>query len=167
MNDDLIKREDAIKAVRSTVAQYVPFLNGINMTLPLECETALRSVPSADRPQGEWITDDDGDKKCSNCGEYAPLSKERVMLIDSVDLIRKLPMMIQGNKTFAKFSEGGDYHIGEVDSWCLNYKEIVEGIESYCEYKRTNQYKLGAPVNGSFALNSYDYDEPQTERSSE
>lgn len=84
------------------------------------------------------------------------------MLIDSVDLIRKLPMMIQGNKTFAKFSEGGDYHIGEVDSWCLNYKEIVEGIESYCEYKRTNQYKLGAPVNGSFALNSYDYDEPQT-----
>lgn len=85
------------------------------------------------------------------------------MLIDSVDLIRKLPMMIQGNKTFAKFSEGGDYHIGEVDSWCLNYKEIVEGIESYCEYKRTNQYKLGAPVNGSFALNSYDYDEPQTD----
>ena len=86
------------------------------------------------------------------------------MLIDSVDLIRKLPMMIQGNKTFAKFSEGGNYHIGEVDSWCLNYKEIVEGIESYCEYKRTNQYKLGAPVNGSFALNSYDYDEPQTNK---
>jgi len=85
------------------------------------------------------------------------------MTIDSADLIRKLPMMIQGNKTFAKFSEGGDYHIGEVDSWCLNYKEIVEGIESYCEYKRTNQYKLGAPVNGSFALNSYDYDEPQTD----
>ena len=54
------------------------------------------------------------------------------MLIDSADLIRKLPMMIQCNKTFAKFSEGGDYHIGEVDSWCLNYKEIVEGIESYC-----------------------------------
>lgn len=89
------------------------------------------------------------------------------MLIDSADLIRKLPMMIQGNKTFAKFSEGGDYHIGEVDSWCLNYKEIVEGIESYCEYKRTNQYKLGAPVNGSFALNSYYYDEPQTEREGE
>ena len=85
------------------------------------------------------------------------------MLIDSADLIRKLPMMIQGNKTFAKFSEGGDYHIGEVDSWCLNYKEIVEGIESYCEYKRTNQYKLGAPVNGSFALDSYDYDEPETD----
>lgn len=23
---------------------------------------------------GEWIADDNGDKKCSNCGEYAPLS---------------------------------------------------------------------------------------------
>ena len=54
---DIIYREDAIKAYRSTVAQYVPFLNGINMTLPLECETALKSVPSADRPQGEWIRD--------------------------------------------------------------------------------------------------------------
>ncbi len=81
------------------------------------------------------------------------------MMIDSADLIRKLPMMIQGNKTFAKFSEGGDYHIGAVEQWCLTYEEIVEGIESYCEYKRTNKYKLGAPVNGSFALNSYEYSE--------
>lgn len=81
------------------------------------------------------------------------------MMIDSVDLIRKLPMMIQGTKTFAKFSEGGDYHIGKVDDWCLCYKEIVEGIESYCEYQRTGKYKLGAPVNGSFALYSYEYNE--------
>jgi len=65
---DTIYREDAIKAVRSTVAQYVPFLNEINMTLPLECETALRSVPSADRPQGEWFKDENGDYRCSECG---------------------------------------------------------------------------------------------------
>lgn len=51
MSKETIYREDAIKAFRSVVAQYVPFLNGINMTLPLECETALRSVPSADRPK--------------------------------------------------------------------------------------------------------------------
>lgn len=55
MSKETIYREDAIYAIRSTVAQYVPFLNGINMTLPLECETALRSIPSTDRPQGEWI----------------------------------------------------------------------------------------------------------------
>ena len=78
------------------------------------------------------------------------------MMIDHEDLIKKLPMMIQGNKTFAKYSEGGNYHIGAVEHWCLNFNEIVEGIESYCEFKRTNKYKLGAPVNGSFALD-YDY----------
>ena len=73
MSKETIYREDAIKALRSTVAQYVPFLNGINMTLPLECETALRSVPSADRPSGEWIfveskISDRKLKKCSVCG---------------------------------------------------------------------------------------------------
>lgn len=81
------------------------------------------------------------------------------MMIDSADLIRKLPMMIQGNKTFAKFSEGGDWHIGKVEEWCLRYEEIVDGIEEYCEYKKTGKWKLGAPVNGSFALDSYEYEE--------
>lgn len=72
MSKDTIYREDAIKALRSTVAQYVPFLNGINMTLPLECETALRSVPSADRPQGEWIDDEFlGQYRCSECDYYS------------------------------------------------------------------------------------------------
>ena len=67
MSDDLIKRSDAIKATRSTVAQYVPFLNGVNKTLPLECETALRTIPSADRPQGEWIKHDEERDYCSRC----------------------------------------------------------------------------------------------------
>lgn len=80
------------------------------------------------------------------------------MMIDSADLIRKLPMMIQCTKTFAKFSEGGDYHIGEVDKWCLNYREIVKGIEEYCEYKRTHKIKLGAPIKGSF-MYEYEYEE--------
>ena len=51
---DLIKRSDAIKVFRSTVAKCDPLSIGINMTLLL-LETALRLVPSADRPQGEWI----------------------------------------------------------------------------------------------------------------
>ena len=34
------------------------------------------------------------------------------MKIDSTDLIRKLPAMIQGNRKFAKVADGGDYHIG-------------------------------------------------------
>lgn len=68
MTKETIYREDAIKAVRSTVAQYVPFLNGINMTLPLECETALRSVPSTDRPRAEWKHLKGDEWLCSNCG---------------------------------------------------------------------------------------------------
>ena len=77
MSDDLIRREDAIKAVRSATASYVPFLNGINVTLPIECETALHTVPSAGRPQGEWIfrrefvedTPFTG-YRCSNCNYW-------------------------------------------------------------------------------------------------
>jgi hypothetical protein len=59
------------------------------------------------------------------------------MTIDSTDLIRKLPAMIQGNRKFAKVEDGGNYHIGNVDSWCLSYPEIVKGIEDYCEYLKT------------------------------
>jgi DNA-directed RNA polymerase subunit RPC12/RpoP len=78
MSEDLIKRSDAIKAVRSVTGSYVPFLSGINVTLPIECEIALQAVPSADRPQGEWIPDkhkniwdmDVDCYKCSVCGRY-------------------------------------------------------------------------------------------------
>lgn len=75
MSDDLIKRSDAIEAIRNIVAQYIPFLNRVTESLPLNCEIALRSVPSADRPQGKWIIteQDNGHKwthrKCSECGK--------------------------------------------------------------------------------------------------
>lgn len=48
--EDLIRRSDAIEALRTTTAQYVPFLNGINEKLPLQCEIALRSVPAINSP---------------------------------------------------------------------------------------------------------------------
>lgn len=84
MRKETIYREDAIKAFRSTVAQYVPFLNGINMTLPLECETALRSVPSADRPRAEWIGKTEGFHShwcCSSCGAWALLEYDEQMCL--------------------------------------------------------------------------------------
>lgn len=80
------------------------------------------------------------------------------MMIDSTDLIRKLPAMIQGRKKFAKFSDGGNYHIGDVDSWCLRFDEVVKAIEDYCEYEETGKYRLSAPVNGNWnVLNAYKY----------
>lgn len=82
------------------------------------------------------------------------------MMIDSADLIRKLPAMIQGRKKFAKMADGGNYHVGEVDKWCLNYAEVVQGIEDYCTYKETGEYRLSAPVDGNWnVLNAYLYEE--------
>ena len=87
------------------------------------------------------------------------------MKIDHADLIRKLPAMIQGRKKFAKMADGGDYHVGEVDDWCLRYKEIVTAIEDYCEYKLTGRYSLSAPVGNNWnVLNAYPYDDPFTEQ---
>ena len=80
------------------------------------------------------------------------------MQIDSTDLIRKLPAMIQGNKKFAKIADGGNYHMGEPDGWCLFFTDVVQAIEDYCEYKKTGKYTLSAPINGNWnVLNAYPY----------
>lgn len=90
------------------------------------------------------------------------------MQIDSIDLIRKLPAMIQGNKKFAKIDDGGNYHIGEVDKWCLRFDEVVKAIEDYCKYKQTGKFKLSAPVNGNWnVLNAYEYREAESAESEE
>lgn len=69
---DLIRREDAIKAIHreariaggSVAIEYADMF-----------QDAIEAVPSADRPQGEWIIteQDNGHKwthrKCSECGK--------------------------------------------------------------------------------------------------
>lgn len=80
------------------------------------------------------------------------------MNIDSNDLIRKLPAMLQGRRKFAKFKDGGNYHAGNVDSWCLTFSEVVTAIEDYCTYKNTGKYTVSAPIDGNWdTLNAYDY----------
>ena len=80
------------------------------------------------------------------------------MMIDSTDLIRKLPAMLNGRRKFARLKDGGNYHQGDVDEWCVLFREIVQGIEDYCEYKKTGKYTLSAPVNGNWdVLNAYPY----------
>ena len=67
MSDDLIKRSDAIGACSyETIECY-------------EARKTIRALPSADRPQGEWIDEADKydasfgihDYRCSNCNSYA------------------------------------------------------------------------------------------------
>lgn len=80
------------------------------------------------------------------------------MKIDSEDLIRKLPAMLQGKRKFALFKDGGNYHQGPVDNWCLTFKDVVAAIEDYCDYERTGEYKVSAPINGNWdVLHAYPY----------
>ena len=59
---DLIRRSDAIRAV-SKVDDYG---DGIGFEVRSHCLVELELVPSADRPQGEWICKGDW-AECSLC----------------------------------------------------------------------------------------------------
>ena len=67
MSEDLIKRSDAIKAVK----EHHFFINN-QCKYPSEgCVEVIEdaiNVPSADRPQGEWIEQEDC-WQCSECGD--------------------------------------------------------------------------------------------------
>ena len=60
--EDLIKREDAIKALRCEYPT-MPMFKGLREEWAIKtegfrkAEEVIMSVPSADRPQGEWIRD--------------------------------------------------------------------------------------------------------------
>ena len=60
---DLIKREDAIKAIKLKVRIPHDVVSAQYASMAIN---AVRSVPSADRPQGEWINMGDFEK-CSVC----------------------------------------------------------------------------------------------------
>ena len=86
------------------------------------------------------------------------------MTIDSNELIRILPAMLQSRRKFAKMADGGNYHIGEVDNWCLSYAEVVKAIENFCEFKRTGKYTVTAPINGNWnVLYAYPYEPQESE----
>ena len=86
------------------------------------------------------------------------------MTIDSTELIRILPAMLQGRRKFAKIADGGNYHIGNVDEWWLVYADVVKAIEDFCEYKKTGKYMLSAPINGNWnVLNAYQYEPQESE----
>lgn len=78
MSDDLIRRSDAIKAV-SKVDDYG---DGIGFEVRSHCLVELELVPSADRPQGEWVDAEipleSGDtmpiQVCNLCKTFYPLA---------------------------------------------------------------------------------------------
>ena len=74
MSEDLIKRSDAIKVVRHISMEFV------------DADTRqklIEALPSADRPQGEWIYIDEpiignpyGRYKCSECNFEEPFESD-------------------------------------------------------------------------------------------
>ena len=61
---DLIKREDAIEAIEELPNAYNGWSDAYDKAYIIG---ALEEVPSADRPQGEWIKDNLGTVICSEC----------------------------------------------------------------------------------------------------
>lgn len=77
MSEDLIKRSDAAEVVYK--ALKTPPLKGVLTDTMSLAIAMVRDIPSADRPQGEWIhahvgTIAEGDY-CSNCGKVGYGSK--------------------------------------------------------------------------------------------
>lgn len=74
--NDLIKREDAIKALRCEYPT-MPIFKGLREEWAIKtegfrkAEEVIMNLPSADRPQGEWVPFEYGDEKwhkCTACG---------------------------------------------------------------------------------------------------
>lgn len=68
---DLISRADAIEEL----GEYFDHLKRIDKRgikriepISLDCKGIINELPSADRPSGEWIIRDNGNKECSLCG---------------------------------------------------------------------------------------------------
>ena len=77
MSDDLIKRSDAIKDL-CDISNNSDMPNDWHRGMSVAI-SALYRVPSADRPQGEWIDRSDGGRilnpwwenyECNRCGYY-------------------------------------------------------------------------------------------------
>lgn len=79
--EDTILRSDAIKALRERWARTTSY-DGIGEDIGEECEEVINAIPSADRPQGEWVDAEipleSGDtmpiQVCNLCKTFYPLA---------------------------------------------------------------------------------------------
>ena len=80
MSDDLIKRSDAIEHLKK-------WFHGKGwMVSDEDCKSILWDIPSADRPQGEWITKTENCQPywaCSECGTWALLDYHEQMCLSN------------------------------------------------------------------------------------
>lgn len=75
MSEELIKKSDAIKAIDRRICelQNSPSFKRKNAYIDLYGAKALiMELPSADRPQGEWMQNENGTFSCSECRSWIP-----------------------------------------------------------------------------------------------
>ena len=70
MSDDLIKRSDAIKALHDEWDECL-VVDESGEHIADICEDVIDTIPSADRPQGEWIDAKNAGWKCTVCGKWS------------------------------------------------------------------------------------------------
>ena len=68
MSDRLLSENEVIKALRKLGHELVVIDKVCSLGVAVEFIDAVRAVPSADRPQGEWECDEYAIYHCSNCG---------------------------------------------------------------------------------------------------
>jgi hypothetical protein len=79
MNDDLIKRSDAIEQLNEAISICPPCMKGTGIYRTSALEEAIdiiNQIPFADRPQGRWVEDYNNTysrrrMKCSVCGKFS------------------------------------------------------------------------------------------------
>jgi hypothetical protein len=98
--DDLIRREDAIKAIEELPNAYNGWSDAYDKAYIIG---TLEEVPSADRPQGEWIP----------CSEKLPSENGDYLVTLENGVVKILGYSTTQRTTYPK----GFYHIEDGFSW--------------------------------------------------
>ena len=115
MSDDLIKRSDAIEAI-DVVDWYhqnrnKDMVSGANSDEHQawykadDIYKALESVPTADRPQGEWHFDEKGNFFCSECKSYPRSQYATTDFCPNCGAKMKSPWVLKGADDYEREGE--------------------------------------------------------------
>ena len=101
MSEDTIKRSDAIKALCKLGHEVVVIDKVCSLGVATEFIDAIRAIPSADRPQGEWIP----------CSERLP-SGEDAVLVSTCAFDAIYDVVFMRAEDVGRF-----YECGHVNAW--------------------------------------------------
>ena len=78
--EDLIRRADAIEAIREVVTPLIPTLYGAGIKAPLDCEMALKAIPSAENDIVSKLKSAiESEELCKSCPTAERISSENLL----------------------------------------------------------------------------------------